>query len=178
MNKIFLVIATIATMFVNQLYAGYNQTDAAAYALTYAKNPNTTKYKYYPDSDCTNFVSQAMKAGGIKYDYNGNKEYKKWYKYSESWQWASTSRLRAYYGGYGAKKIRRDQLEVGDIIFFIWKHGPNRFSHAAMVTNVEVSYLWGTKYYYVSYHSRNRKNKPLEDVESEAKKVEYYRPRW
>ena len=83
--------------------AGYNNVKAMAYALKYAKNPNPS-YRFYENGDCTNFVSQAIKAGGIKYDYYGSQPYQKWTKYSESWQWASTFRLRAYYGGFGAKK--------------------------------------------------------------------------
>ena len=172
MKKIFFSLTFLTAL----LSAGYNQTTAAAYALTYAKNHNPN-YKYITGADCTNFISQAMKAGGIKYDYNGNNNYQKWYKYSLSWQYAPTFRLRAKKGGYGALKINRSQLEVGDVIIFDWSGSPYRFQHVTMVTNVTVSF-WGTKTYYISYHSTDKKNESLEYVESLSRRVEYYRPRW
>ncbi len=43
-----------------------NLTAANNYAKTYAKNPNTKSYNYYAGKDCTNFVSQILKAGGKK----------------------------------------------------------------------------------------------------------------
>lgn len=50
-------------------YANYNGSTAAAYALQYAESPNS----YYKelDSDCTNFVSQAIAVGGVV-SYIGN----------------------------------------------------------------------------------------------------------
>ena len=163
---------------IGSLSAKYNQIDAAAYALTYAEHPNP-HYRYYNGGDCTNFISQALKAGGIRYDYNGNSGFQKWYKYSESWQWAPTFRRRAYYGGFGAKKIRKYQLEVGDLVLFDWKGSPYRFQHSTMVTNVEVD-IWGRKYFYVSYHSNNKKNVSLDWIINtyDPDRVEYYRPRW
>lgn len=55
-------------------YANYDPDVAAAYAVTYAYNPNTSQFKTL-DNDCTNFVSQAIAVGGvysyINYDFTG-----------------------------------------------------------------------------------------------------------
>ncbi|HVX70415.1 MAG TPA: amidase domain-containing protein [Mycobacteriales bacterium] len=48
-----------------QAVTGYAPANAAAYADKWAKNANTGTYIAYSD-DCTNFVSQALKAGGYK----------------------------------------------------------------------------------------------------------------
>ena len=48
-------------------YADYKPSVAAAYAVKYAKNPNSSQFKTL-DSDCTNFVSQAIAVGGV-YSY-------------------------------------------------------------------------------------------------------------
>ena len=51
-------------------YANYNRENAAAYALTYALSPNSA-YKEL-DSDCTNFVSQAIATGNVYSYINSN----------------------------------------------------------------------------------------------------------
>lgn len=48
-------------------YADYTPSAAASYAVRYAKSPNSSQYKTL-DSDCTNFVSQAIAVGGV-YSY-------------------------------------------------------------------------------------------------------------
>jgi hypothetical protein len=42
----------------------YNRNTAAAYADTYYLNHNTN-YQYFANNDCTNFISQALQAGGV-----------------------------------------------------------------------------------------------------------------
>lgn len=46
-------------------YASYNASAAIAYARKYATSPNRTDYPYF-SSDCTNFVSQCVFAGGMR----------------------------------------------------------------------------------------------------------------
>lgn len=58
----------IAFILVNNTYAGgyYNPNTAVQYARQYALHPNST----YPEfsSDCTNFLSQSLRAGGLTDD--------------------------------------------------------------------------------------------------------------
>jgi hypothetical protein len=48
----------------NQISGLTNITAANNYALTYAESPNI-KYGFYENGDCTNFVSQICKEGGV-----------------------------------------------------------------------------------------------------------------
>ncbi|MEA4898214.1 MAG: amidase domain-containing protein [Eubacteriales bacterium] len=41
--------------------------DAERHAMKYCKNPNS-RYKYFSNGDCTNFVSQCLKAGNMPND--------------------------------------------------------------------------------------------------------------
>lgn len=68
--KSFFLVGTVALLvFVTPLnaFAAYNGTKAA----NYAKNHATSYNSNYPSfsSDCTNFVSQCVHAGGISMDY-------------------------------------------------------------------------------------------------------------
>lgn len=47
----------------------YNRDAAVQYALTHALKPNPN-YVYFRDNDCSNFISQCLRAGGAKNDYN------------------------------------------------------------------------------------------------------------
>lgn len=44
----------------------YDRLLVKEYAEDYAEKPNLNKYPYFRDFDCTNFVSQALAAGGMK----------------------------------------------------------------------------------------------------------------
>lgn len=59
--------------------SSYNRNDAASYARKYAESPNSA-YTDYGDQggDCTNFVSQCLKAGGISTN-------SKWKPYTDKW---------------------------------------------------------------------------------------------
>ncbi len=45
----------------------FNRVSAASYADTYAEYANFY-YEYYNNADCTNFVSQCLRAGGVMFD--------------------------------------------------------------------------------------------------------------
>lgn len=47
----------------------YDRDAAVRYALTYALNPNPN-YVYFEGNDCSNFISQCLRAGGARNDYN------------------------------------------------------------------------------------------------------------
>lgn len=49
-------------------YSGYDGIDAKNYAYLYYEDYNTAEYSKYPNADCTNFVSQCLKAGGLPTD--------------------------------------------------------------------------------------------------------------
>lgn len=57
------IMAIMATSTIESFAYNYDGS-ATAYAYTYAENYNK-KYTYFDKGDCTNFVSQAVNAGGI-----------------------------------------------------------------------------------------------------------------
>lgn len=69
--------------------ANFNVSKGVTYANKYAVNRNTS-YRYFSNGDCTNFVSQIKRAGGvsdyIKYTQVG---YKFYFYYSDSWYYSS-----------------------------------------------------------------------------------------
>jgi hypothetical protein len=106
----------------------YNRTAAVDYALTWASNGSQKRNSAYPNfsNDCTNFVSQALKAGG--YGFQGNHDgctYEstqgEWYVYRNSspsltcwgsnrdwlWStgWATAHDFMKYYGQYSGRAV-------------------------------------------------------------------------
>jgi len=130
-------------------------------------------------TDCTNFVSQALYAGGIKYDYDGN-GYREWYhKRSSNWgevadsiSWINARVLRQRFVNSEiiSKKVSKSNAKVGDVIFF--KHRRRDFSHAAIVT-----FTYDGGYVFYSAHQTDRKNHFLsKKIESDYQTIEYWRP--
>lgn len=56
----------------------YNRLAAKKYAEEYALTPNPA-YPYYSDNDCTNFISQSLRAGGLKYLGTKWNDYNSWF---------------------------------------------------------------------------------------------------
>jgi RHS repeat-associated protein len=63
----------------------FNRNNAVAYARRYTTTYNFNQYGVFGQGDCTNFVSQALKAGGFPEDDS------EWYFKKRSWYW-NTSR--------------------------------------------------------------------------------------
>lgn len=88
-------------------------SNAVAYARKYAKNENTN-YKYYQNADCTNFVSQIIKAGG-------RSENSTWCKYTRAWNNAHYFTMYWYMesganNGFPSFNSISAQLKAGDVI--------------------------------------------------------------
>lgn len=107
-----------------------NLTAANNYAKTYAKNPNTKSYNYYAGKDCTNFVSQILKAGGKKTDSD-------WKPYNSRWINAHSFVLYWYMktnasNGYPSFHSISGTVRSGDVIGADWQ-GDGRYDHNAYV---------------------------------------------
>lgn len=133
----------------------YDRKKAVKYAYQYALTPNE-QYIYFKDNDCTNFVSQCLRAGGAKDDYN--KTHPWWYKDKKcSICWSVAASLYWYIkvstekgkGGIKAKTIYlngdskykssiADILEVGDIVQY--RNEKGRIQHSAIITGFIYSY--------------------------------------
>lgn len=71
LTAIVLVSTIISAMCSVSVFA-YNGEKAASYANSYATSPNKY-YRYFENGDCTNFVSQCLKNGGLSMSNTSNK---------------------------------------------------------------------------------------------------------
>ncbi len=154
--------------------SAWNPTAAKNYALQYAMIPNKN-YVFF-SNDCTNFVSQIMRAGGWKdTTTKQSTQDTSWYytskaAYAQTWSTAQGFRNRLN-NGYerGAEKLSRsgvlgvggvylnNKIAAGDVIFVDWTND-GRFDHAMSV--VSKSYL-DTR---VAYHTTNEDNGSMVNI--------------
>ena len=75
--------------------SNYNRSEAKSYMTSYTTSPNTPTYPFFngPDAwDCTNFVSQVVKEGGMSFtSRTSSPNYNHWYYYYNSWGWGRTA---------------------------------------------------------------------------------------
>jgi hypothetical protein len=168
----------------------YNRSAAVAYAKQWAFDHNPQYYRYR--TDCANFVSQSLFAGGIKSNASWYSNFKGiqvddfgLYNMSTSkWDIASNWRLAAnmlnYFSdpqnGYASGMVTVDKsnistaandmgIQVGDIMFFAGEDGKNPH-HAAIITKIENGEI------YFSAHTRDREDQPLsESIGNEKIKI-------
>ncbi|MCB5166974.1 amidase domain-containing protein [Streptomyces bambusae] len=145
------------------LAAGYNYGAMAAYADRYVFNYNSY-YRTFSDrgGDCTNFVSQALRAGGWKdagwpYAHTGTW----WYVQSgQTPSWINVNRWAdfATYSGrvYGLSNVWYQG--VGDVMQMDFEGGTDK-DHTMMVTYKDSG---GQPYF--TYHTRDTYRRPLQDI--------------
>ncbi|WP_420803454.1 amidase domain-containing protein [Streptomyces naphthomycinicus] len=141
---------------------GYDYKAMVAYAAKYWNKYNPD----YPDfngqgagGDCTNFVSQALKAGGWKHVPGYTNDFHKWFGNSEiqsdsfvgvnefSWFALSSKRATSLANVY--------QLDLGDVLQMDFNRDGSK-DHSMIVTNRDSR---GVPY--VSYHSTNTYNRSV-----------------
>ncbi len=149
----------------------YNRMAASAYATTWAKGRNPL---WADDSGptgggyCTNFVSQALYAGGWVMCNNTDPRllvrppwYSKMFDYTRqdrSKSWASAHHFSLFLSWSGrARPCLLPEITIGDILQE-FLHGNDYPSHTMMVTRVLNGQI------YLSYHSRDYMNTLLDDV--------------
>jgi hypothetical protein len=149
----------------------YDREAAVAYAKRWALGRNR-EYKDYEDwgGDCTNFISQCLRAGKIPFDHSGNSPIKQWYWYSDKERtptWTAAEPFYKYITGnnkegtqnYGiyAVEVDYNQLEIGDIVQLTYE---GRAYHNMIISEVilEGDYLID---YLVCQHTYDLLNYPL-----------------
>lgn len=145
--------------------AYYNITNAVNYALTYWDNYNTA-YREYPN-DCTNFTSQAFRAGGWPFDETGGRtDPDTWYYGSFTWttsySWAGAHNFYLFFrqSGRGFMAQYFSDLIRGDLVQADFGPTPDgNISHSMLVTHVD-----SNNNAYVTYHTNDTKNRPLQDL--------------
>lgn len=108
----------------------YDRHRAVWYAKKYANEPNPNfaycrNRRTMTSADCTNFVSQSLWFGGLRFDASGNDEQGWWYnggcssgKSSRSWRLVNDL---IYYLTVESKKgrfVNIDDVRIGDLVFY------------------------------------------------------------
>lgn len=126
---------------ITPLSVTYNASAAANWALNHVYDAED-----YPDADCTNFVSKALRAGGLPTDGT-------WYQGSEAWIRVIELRDWLINKGYATEYYSYSYAQLGDVIQYE-KASNGVFTHSVIVTARD---SW-SEYPYVSAHSSPRRN--------------------
>jgi hypothetical protein len=159
----------------NLTSGAYDYKAMAAYAAKYWQHYNPD----YPDfngeadgGDCTNFVSQSLKAGGWKHVPGDGTDFHKWFGNSEiqsnsfvgvnefSWFALSSKRVTSLPYVY--------QLDVGDVLQMDFNRDGSK-DHSMIVT-----YRSPQGVPYVSYHSTNTYNRSVASIIASYPNAYYY----
>jgi hypothetical protein len=160
--------------------ATYSGTSAASYAQKWAKSRNSLYNSHL--KDCTNFVSQAVYAGGkserkpssistgitstTSYWYSDR--YQEWrtnyyvYRWKESSSWIGVADFYSYWSKYlstttsTSKSTIRSNAIVGDVIQF--KNSEGRWYHSMIVTKKTSTDI------YLSGHTNDSLDKPFSNI--------------
>jgi hypothetical protein len=113
----------------------FNHSAAIAYVRKYAVKFNSS-YPNYSAGDCTNFMSQALKAGGMQMmrEYaTGQGSW--WYKFSQgsTHSWSVAEVLHDHLKEYHLAHTTQNWA-VGELVFFNYHDGGRKYDHVAMVT--------------------------------------------
>ena len=150
----------------------YNRHLAVEYAIKYAISPNPC-YKKYP-KDCTNFVSQALRAGGWT-EIGGSVFDRKddgvwWYGNSvwskASYTWAGAHNFSSFIKKSGrGTSCSRAELTLGDVVQIARK---GHVFHTMIVTGGNAcSVIDGSEIGpMMSYHTTNTRDKDLNSIEA------------
>nr|WP_307624093.1 amidase domain-containing protein [Streptomyces sp. V3I7] len=153
----------------------YNYKAMAAYATKYWKTYNTA----YPDfngqgagGDCTNFVSQSLKAGGWTHVPGYTNDFHKWFGNADiqsdsfigvnefSWFALSSKRVTSLANVY--------QMDLGDVLQMDFDKDGSK-DHSMIVTSRSTQ---GVPY--VSYHSTNTYNRSVASLVASYPNAAYY----
>lgn len=146
---------------------GVSREAVINYALKYATNRNSD-YRSF-GSDCTNFVSQALYAGGWKMQVGGEQDATKWFyshKGIDTWTltWSVADNFY-YYGRWHANRfsnIGKDVVWMGDVVSVDFQptgQKSDKIDHTMIATG-RIKNKGGWNSLLFTYHSNDRKNYP------------------
>jgi len=153
--------------------AVYNRAAAVAYANQWWNSANPA-YPYF-EVDCTNFVSQCLRAGGGTVWGAPNRSNGWWIQgnnWSFSWSVAHSLRWYLETSTRGLRAVRvanPAQLMIGDVILYDFA-GDGRVDHSTIVTSIQNGEP------YVNAHTSNSINRHFAYTDSTAytPNIKYY----
>lgn len=163
----------------------YDRVAARHYAEKYALSPNVQEYPYYRSDDCTNFVSQVLKAGGMEEVGNSWDDFDSWFcRTSEektlkkvAITWRAARYFMRHWGnenGMGANRAYKfykitpeeaitnfsyiyNTFQVGDVI----QYGKPLPYHTQVIHNKVFNPFMGQNDLFIAQHTANRLNVSL-----------------
>lgn len=115
----------------------YDRKAAVRYAEIWWNDANPT-YQFFEGNDCTNYISQCLRAGGAPYRGYPNRSTGWWYQDDDwSFSWSVSHGFRWYLSG-STKGLRATEVDVpeklslGDVICYDFA-GDGRFDHVTIV---------------------------------------------
>lgn len=153
-------------------YGTFNWDAAAAYARKWALsyNPDYTQFS----NDCTNFISQCLKAGGWIYvgsEFSRTSNTTWYYGYfSQSYTWAGAHNHWAFHASMSRSWVAEQMawLYVGEPISIDFQ-GDGHIDHTVLVTSKDAS-----NNLFVSYHTNNNLNRPMSYFYTTYPSAKYY----
>lgn len=155
----------------------YDRSDACSYARTYANSDNPSPWHTFT-ADCTNFVSIALRKGGLPQDSSGSNT---WYwnsRSDRSASWAGAKYLRPYLinnnssstsnTGVYATSVSLSSCSRGDVVSF---EAGGDIHHNAILTSYTTSGGWLLCQH---SHSQGSKDVPLQTVIDWEEATVYY----
>lgn len=118
----------------------YDRQKAVLYAASWWSGANPM-FRFFPDDDCTSFISQCLWAGGLAMVVTGRRDTGWWYLGPDeqwSYSWAVSHSLCWYLqtAGRGQRRSTARELELGDLISYDW-NGNDRWDHNAIVVGFD-----------------------------------------
>lgn len=177
LHTVALVLALVLATILSAPSHAYDKVAADAYAEKWWNGRNPS-FPNFSGTDCANFVSQAINAGGYPmtegWDRAADSEWWArlqpfgWYNYTYTWSVASELRLYLLWGRPGASSQGSapgsseqywtpDIVTSGDPIFYDWGLGEG-ISHAAIQTGYGDDPNSDLSGNFVNQHSNNRKH--------------------
>ncbi|WP_461207004.1 amidase domain-containing protein [Clostridium sp. DL1XJH146] len=162
----------------------YNRSKAKKYAEKHAIKPNLIDYPYFKEDDCTNFVSQVLAAGGIKYTGYRWDKLECWFCRTKnekdlkniSLTWRGARYFRRYWGneeGLGNDRASKylslsvdevmknydaivKMMDIGDVIQYGDRTNNNIPYHSQIIHSKGYNKEYKKDDLYVAQHSKNR----------------------
>jgi hypothetical protein len=174
-----------------QRYVNYSRSAAAAYARTWAMTDNPAYGRIEPN-DCTNFVSQALLAGGWKMaggSCDDRKDNTAWWFKPMDCRWVGgrpwTTQVKASFtwggaqnlywfmkeSGRGADVSDPMDLEIGDVLQMDMGPGhynAGRIGHSMIVTDKSATDL------FLSYHEDHHLDEPWSAIKGRYPSARWY----
>ncbi|MGP4042447.1 amidase domain-containing protein [Gracilibacillus sp. D59] len=121
----------------NQVRFAYDRRAAVQYAERWWNDANPA-YHFFEDNDCTNYISQCLRAGGAPMNGAPNRSKGWWYQNNNwSYSWSVANAFRWYLSGAtsglkGTELSDPKNLLLGDVICYDFQ-GDGRWDHTTIV---------------------------------------------